>query len=103
MDKKIENQYILKLSKPLEWSGQKVEQLDLSGMESLTLGDLDELYDAYEMQGGNRVVLQESSLTFALVVANRVTGQTIEALRTMTARDGIKLKNMVYRFFYREE
>ena len=44
--------------------------------------------------------MQETSLLFAELVAQRLTRLPLETLGTMRAKDAIKLKNRIYRFFF---
>ena len=87
------------MSKPLEHLGSQVAELDLTGLDDLTLNDLNELYNTYELMGGGGTVMQETSLLFAELVAQRLTRLPLETLGTMRAKDAIKLKNRIYRFF----
>ena len=98
--KKANDWKIIKLSKPLEHLGSQVTELDLTGLDDLTLNDLNELYNTYELLGGGGTVMQETSLLFAELVAQRLTRLPLETLGTMKAKDAIKLKNRIYRFFF---
>ena len=100
ISKKANNWKIIKLSKPLEHLGSQVTELDLTGLDDLTLNDLNELYNTYELMGGGGTVMQETSLLFAELVAQRLTRLPLETLGTMRAKDAIKLKNRIYRFFF---
>lgn len=91
-----------KLSRPVEYQGNRVEEMDLSGLEELTGRDMNQLYDLYTASGGSGIVMQESTLLFAQLIANRVTGYPVELIERMSARDSMKLKNRVYRFFFLE-
>lgn len=90
----------IKLSKPVEHMGTLVSELDLTGLDDLTLNDMTELYNLYEEFGGTGTVMQESSLLFAELVAQKLTGLTLETLGCLSAKDAIKLKNRLYRFFF---
>ena len=82
--KKANNWKIIKLSKPLEHLGSQVAELDLTGLDDLTLNDLNELYNTYELMGGGGTVMQETSLLFAELVAQRLTRLPLETLGTMS-------------------
>lgn len=88
------------LTHPVNQMGKQVEILDLSGLDNLTLDDMIELYDLHEAMGGNGTVMQESSLLFAKLTAQRITGIPLEILGQLSAKDALKLKNRIYRFFY---
>lgn len=89
------------LSRPLEFQNMKTEVLDLTGLVDLTLEDLNRIYDTYAALGGAGMVMQEATMRFAQLTAAAVTGLPIEMIGKLGAKDAIKLKNRVYRFFYR--
>ena len=91
-----------KLSKSVEYQGVKAEEVDLSKLEELTGRDMNQIYDLYTSNGGNGITMQESTLLFAQLIANRVTGYPLELIENFSAKDSFKLKNRVYRFFFLE-
>lgn len=91
---------VIKLSKPLDNMGTKVEALDMRGMDDLTLDDMVDLYSLYDRMGGGQNVLQESSMLFAKLTAQRITGLPLETIGRIGARDAAVLKGRIYRFFY---
>lgn len=91
-----------KLSKPVEYQGIKAESVDLSKLEELTGRDMNQIYDLYSANGGSGISMQESTLLFAQLIANRVTGYPLELIEMFSARDSFWLKNRVYRFFFLE-
>ena len=91
---------VIRLSKPVMHMGNPVRELDLTGLDSLTLDDMTELYTLYEELGGTGAIMQEASLLFAKLVTQRLTGLTMETLGQIPAKDAVKLKNRLYRFFY---
>lgn len=91
---------VFRLSKPVMHMGNPVRELDLTGLDSLTLDDMTELYNLYEGMGGTGTIMQESSLLFAKLTVQRMTGLTLETLGQISAKDAVKLKNRLYRFFY---
>ena len=92
----------LKLKTPVEYQGIKVDQLDLSSMETLTGRDLNSIYDLYANMGGSGIIMQEATLLFAQLIASKVTGFPLELFYVLKAGDSVKLKNRVYRFFFLE-
>ena len=58
------------------------------------------VYDLYETQGGDGIIMQEGKLRFAQLLASRVTGYPLEAIQKIKAKDSVALKSRVYRFFY---
>ena len=62
--------------------------------------ELNVVYDLYETQGGDGIIMQEGKLRFAQLLASRVTGYPLEAIQKIKAKDSVALKSRVYRFFY---
>lgn len=89
-----------KLAGPLEFNGLNAEEMDLTGLLDMTLDDMNGLYDTYAALGGAGMVMQEATLRFAQLAAAAVTGFPIEMIGKLKAKDAIKLKNRIYRFFY---
>ncbi len=102
MAKTERNWMKFKLSKPVEYQGVKAEEVDLSGLDELTGRDMNQLYDLYTANGGGGISMQETTLLFAQLITNRVTGYPLELIESFGARDSMRLKNRVYRFFYLE-
>ena len=94
---------IITLKKPVEYQGMEVKEIDLGKLEDLTAQDMNNAYDTYYALGGNRQIMQESTLLFAQIMAAQVTGYQIEVFERMGAKDAMCLKNRVYRFFFLEE
>ena len=57
-------------------------------------------FDAYEAMGGNGNVTLDVPLPFAKLIMQLITGYPLEALGKLSARDGIRLRARIYRFFY---
>lgn len=98
-DKK-ESWKIIRLKKPVSHMGMQIESLDLTGLDDMTLDDMARIYSIYDEMGGTGTVMQESTLLFAKLTAQHLTGLPLEVLGNLSARDAIVLKNRVYRFFY---
>lgn len=62
--------------------------------------ELNVVYNLYETQGGEGLVMQEGKLLFAQIIASRITGYPLEAIYKIKAKDSVTLKNRVYRFFF---
>ena len=82
---------VLDLEKPVTYNGMQINQLDMSGLREMTGRDLNVIYDLYASQGGDRVIMQESTLLFAQVVASRVCGYPVEAVQELKAKDSVCL------------
>ncbi|MFQ8681958.1 phage tail assembly protein [Enterocloster sp.] len=90
----------LELTSPVEWQGQEIRELDMTKLREMTGEELNVVYDLYEAQGGDGIIMQEGKLRFAQVIASRVTGYPLEAIQKIKAKDSVALKNRVYRFFF---
>ena len=90
----------LKLTIPVEWQGQEIRELDLSKLREMTGEELNVVYNLYETQGGEGLIMQEGKLLFAQIIASRITGYPREAIYKIKAKDSVTLKNRVYRFFF---
>lgn len=99
---KEENWLKLLFKTPVEYQGMQVAELDLSGMKDMTGRDMNVVYDLYSNMGGSGIVMQESTLLFAQIIASRATGYPMELFYNMRAKDAMLLKNRVYRFFFLE-
>lgn len=97
---KKEDWLVIKLEKTVNCASGKTDKLDLTGLRYLTLDDMVQLYDIYNMNGGAGTVMQESTMLFAKIIAQRVSDFTLEELGTLSAKDAMKIKNRIYRFFY---
>lgn len=93
---------IITLNKPVEYQGLEVREIDLKKLEDLTAQDMNTAYDTYYALGGNRQIMQESTLLFAQIIAAQVTGYQMEVFERMGAKDAMLLKNRIYRFFFLE-
>jgi len=93
---------IVELRKPIKYQELEVKEIDLGKLEDLTAQDMNNAYDMYYALGGNRQIMQESTLLFAQIIASQVTGYQMEVFERMDAKDAMRLKNRVYRFFFLE-
>lgn len=91
---------ILELTFPVEWQGEEIQELDMTKLREMTGEELNVVYDLYETQGGDGIIMQEGKLRFAQLLASRVTGYPLEAIQKIKAKDSVALKSRVYRFFY---
>lgn len=92
-----------KLENPVDYQQIHLEELDLNPIRDLNGNDMNVIYDIYASLGGDGYVMQETTLRFAQVAASRATGVPMELLGMLSAKDTIKLKNRIYRFFYLSE
>lgn len=98
----IENESILKLSKPYTFEGNTFNEIDLSGLENLTAADMIKAQKVLD-RSGTFSVIPEMSLEYACIIAANATSQPIEFYKGLNPRDAIKVKNRVTSFFYGTE
>lgn len=98
----IDEEMILQLSRTYEFEGEKISQIDFSGLEEVTA---DNMIKATRVMtaAGHVSVLPENDLHYTLIIAADATGYPIEFFKKLKPWDAIKVKNKVTNFFYGEE
>ena len=92
---------VLRFGKPYKFGGQEYTEVDLSGLEDVTAGVLENVGKiAAKKNPGMSPALQEMSLTFCTCLAQRVAELPLEFFEKLPAREAIKLKTMVTGFLY---
>lgn len=92
---------VLKLSKPYVFEGRTYEELDLSGLENATAGDLARAakITSKKHRGLNAATL-EMTAEYAAVMGHLVTKLPLEFFERMPAKDAIALKGKVVGFLF---
>lgn len=98
--KEAEN--IVKLSKIYDFEGEKVSQIDFSGLENITADDMIRANKVLSTSG-TVSILPENDLHYTLIIAASATGLPIEFFKALKPKDAIRVKNTVTSFFYGEE
>ena len=92
---------VLRFGKPYKFGGQEYTEVDLSGLEDVTAGMLENVGKiAAKKNPGMNPALQEMSLTFCTCLAQRVAKLPLEFFTGLPAKEAIKLKTMVTGFLY---
>lgn len=92
---------VLRFGKPYKFGGQEYTEVDLSGLEDVTAGELENVGKiAAKKNPGMNPALQEMSLTFCIYMAQRVAKLPLEFFEKLPAKEAIKLKTMVTGFLY---
>ena len=92
---------ILRFAKPYKFGGQEYTEVDLSGLEDVTAGELENVGKiAAKKNPGMNPALQEMSLTFCTYLAQRVAKPPLEFFTGLPAKEAIKLKALVTNFLY---
>ena len=96
-----EESLVLTLKKPYVFEGKTYTSLDLSGLENVTAGTLENVGKilAKQSPGLNPATL-EMELGFCQLLAARVTSLPLEFFRGMPARDAVALKSKIVGFLY---
>ena len=92
---------VLRFGKPYKFGGQEYTEVDLSGLEDVTAGVLEDVGKiAAKKNPGMNPALQEMSLTFCTYLAQRVAKLPLEFFTGLPAKEAIKLKTLVTNFLY---
>ena len=96
-----EESLILKFRRPYPFEGQEYTELDLSGLENVTAGTLENIGKimAKKSPGLNPATI-EMEMGYCELLAARVTGKPLEFFQRLPARDAIALKSKIVVFFY---
>ena len=92
---------VLRFGKPYKFGGQEYTEVDLSGLEDVTAGVLENVGKiAAKKNPGMNPALQEMSLTFCTYLAQRVAKLPLEFFTGLPAKEAIKLKTLVTNFLH---
>lgn len=92
---------VLRFAKPYKFGGMEYTEVDLSGLEDVTAGVLENVGKiAAKKNPGMNPALQEMSLTFCTYLAQRVAKLPLEFFTGLPAKEAIKLKALVTNFLY---
>ena len=96
-----EESLILKFRRPYPFEGQEYTELDLSGLENVTAGTLENIGKimAKKSPGLNPATI-EMEMGYCELLAARVTGKPLEFFQRLPARDAIALKSKIVGFLY---
>lgn len=99
-----ENNLILKLIKPITFEGKRYEEIDLSGLENVTGGDMRSVTKILTKKGRvTNPATVEMSLDYCQMMAARVAHLPLEFFENLYAKDQIQLKRIVVGFLYDED
>ncbi len=97
-----EESLIVKLSKTYDFEGEKISEIDFSGLEDVTAKTMIKANKVLTASGDVQI-MPESSLHYALIIAAECTQYPIEFYERLRPKDATKIKNTVTGFFYAEE
>ena len=94
-----EESLVLKFRKPYKFEGQEYTEVDLSGMEDMTAGDLCAVAKLANRELGVTPI-PEMTLPYAMYMAARASHKPVEFFKGMPPVEAMKLKNLVTGFLY---
>lgn len=96
-----EESLVLKFRRPYQFEGQEYTELDLSGLEDVTAGTLENIGKilAKKSPGLNPATI-EMEMGYCELLAARVTGKPLEFFQRLPGRDAIALKSKIVGFLY---
>lgn len=95
------NELLLKLKKPYVFDGVTYTEIDLSGLENVTAGTLENVGKILSKRSpGLNPATLEMEMSFCNLLAARVTNQKLEFFELLPARDAVALKSMIVGFLY---
>lgn len=97
LEKNNENKLMVVFNKPVAFEGKDYGDVDLSGLERLTAGDLIKA-DGEFSQMGQFSVMNELTMGYACILSAKATGKPIAFFEQLPAREGLKVKNIVMSF-----
>lgn len=95
---KTTNEFLITFKKPHDFEGTEYKEIDLSGIENLTTGDLIRA-DGQFGEIGQFAVMNEMTTGYACIVAAQATHKPVEFFQQLPAVEGVKLKRLVMGFF----
>ena len=100
--KQEDNEMKLKLSKEYDFEGQKIGEIDLSGLDNLTAADMIQANKVLT-NNGTVSILPETTLEYDLIITANALKMPIEFFRQLKPKDAMALKNRVTSFLFGED
>ena len=95
---------IIQLSKEYTFEGEKVSEIDFSGLEDVTAKDMMRANKTLARTGGSTGdLVPEITLSYALVIAEECTKYPIAFYEKLNPRDAMKVRTAVVGFMFGEE
>lgn len=93
----VNSEHVITFKKPYSFEGKEYKEVDLSGLENLSTDDLiaaDKQFSA----SGQAAMMNETNLSYCMIVASKAAGIPVEFFNRLPAREGIRVKNKVVVF-----
>lgn len=92
---------IVKFRRPYQFEGREYTQVDLSGLEDLNAGALQNVGRALlKKRPGMNPSTIEMTMDYANLLASRVTSLPLEFFERLPAKEGMRIKTAVVGFLY---
>ena len=97
-----ENEYAVKLVRPFTFEKKEYTEIDMSGLEKLTIQDaIDAQQELFGQQEVASSLLCETTSAFAMAIAVKATGLPVELFKQMPIGSGRRIKRAVQGHFRR--
>lgn len=90
---------VIKFKEPYKFECKEYKEIDLSGLDDLSTDDLLTAENMYLKTGGT-AINPETTLLYSLIMAHIVSNLPFEFFGNLPAKEALKIKREVYRFFY---
>ncbi|MCM1122552.1 MAG: phage tail assembly protein [Eubacterium sp.] len=97
-----EDDLVIRLKKPITFEGERYETIDLSGLNEVKASDMVTVSRRMARNGSNYVT-SETTLEYALNMANIVTGLPLEFFDQLPPYAAMAIRNSVVAFLFRQE
>ena len=101
----IENaDLLIRLSKEYEFEGEKISEIDFSGLEEVNAKAMMRANKTlFRTNGGDVGLVPELSLSYALIIAEECTQYPIAFYERLNPRDAMKVRTTIVGFMFGEE
>lgn len=95
-----EGNLVIRLKKPYLFEGKEYTEIDLTGMDDMTAADMIALEKQYDKRNPGINAVPEVKISYAMMMAARVTRLPVEFFNGLPQREAMKVKNRVMGFLF---
>ena len=95
-----EESLVIKIKKPYKFEGIEYNEIDLTGLETLSAEDMIAVNRIMDRSGAGLQVMPEVTMEYACILAARAAGKPIEFFKQLPAKYAVRVKNRVMGFLY---
>lgn len=95
----MKKESVIVFDKPVMFEAAEHKSVDLSGLENLTTDNLIYAETLYHKSGGS-AINPETTMLYSMILAHVSSDKPIEFFGKLPAKEALKIKREVYRFFY---